>query len=149
MAEPRVQRLFRCLVHRFPMEEIETAELVSDRGVKGCIHARPGAKRQVLLMDAETLEALGLVPGSVKENVTTSGLDLQQISLGLRLRIGESLLEASMPCEPCERMEEIRKGLRAELRGRRGWLFRIVEGGIIKRGDRIEVVGEIHSPTAE
>lgn len=149
MFEARIERLFRCLVHRFPMEEIETAELVADRGVRGCIHARPRAKRQVLLMDAETLEALNVPPGSVKENITTVGLDLRRISLGLQLRIGEGLLEATMPCEPCDRMEDIRKGLRAELRGRRGWLFRVVEGGSVKRGDRIEIVGKTQALTAD
>jgi MOSC domain-containing protein YiiM len=142
MSEVRVERLFRCLVHRFPMEELETAELVSEGGVKGCIHARPGGKRQVLLMDAETLDALGLAPGSVKENIATRGLDLQQIGRGTRLQIGEGLLEATIPCEPCHRMDEIRQGLRAELRGRRGWLFRVVQGGIIKRGDKVDVLSD-------
>ena len=90
-------------------------------------------------MAAETLEILQLEPGTVKENITTSGLDYQAISAGTRLRIGEAVLEATMPCEPCSRMDEIRSGLRTELRGRRGWLFRVAQGGKIRRGDAIEV----------
>jgi len=134
-----VARVFVCLVHRFPMREIYDGELVPDKGMKGCIHARAGSKRQVLLMAAETLEILQLEPGTVKENITTSGLDYQAISAGTRLRIGEAVLEATMPCEPCSRMDEIRSGLRTELRGRRGWLFRVAQGGKIRRGDAIEV----------
>jgi MOSC domain-containing protein YiiM len=37
-------------------------------------------------------------------------------------------------------MEEIREGLEEELRGQRGWLCRVVEGGTSRRGDSIEVL---------
>lgn len=138
MAE--VERIFVCLVHRFPMHELEEGELIADKGLKGCIHGKPGSKRQVLLMPAEVLETLRLDPGTVKENITTRGQDFTQISAGRRLRIGDAFLEATMPCEPCYRMDEIREGLKAELRGRRGWLFRVVEGGKVRRGDQIDFV---------
>jgi len=135
-----VRYLFLCLVHRFPMKEVRQAEAIADKGFKGCIHGRPGSKRQVLLMDSETLERFGLAPGAVKENVTTRGLDFQTLSVGQRLRIGESLLEISTPCDPCSRTDEIRQGLQTGLRGQRGWLCRVVEAGIIRQGDQIEVV---------
>src|SRR5882762_5784225 len=140
MAE--VLHLFACLVHRFPMKELEEVESLADKGFKGCIHGRPGSKRQVLLMDIETLEKLIIAPAAMKENITTSGLDFKRLSAGQRLRIGESLLEITLPCEPCSRMEEIRQGLQVELRGQRGWLCRVVQTGKIKRGDGIEVVAE-------
>jgi len=135
-----VLHLFACLVHRFPMREVEEAEAVVDKGFKGCIHGRPGSKRQVLLMDIETLEKFGIAPAAVKENITTQGLDFKQLGIGQRLRVGESLLEIAIPCDPCSRMDEIRQGLQQVLRGQRGWLCRVVEAGKIKRGDRIEVV---------
>jgi MOSC domain-containing protein YiiM len=135
-----VLHLFTCLVHRFPMREVEEVEAVVDKGFKGCIHGRPGSKRQVLLMDIETLEWFGIAPAAVKENITTRRVDFKRLSAGQRLRIGESLLEISISCDPCCRMDEIRQGLQQELRGQRGWLCRVVEAGIIKRGDRIEVV---------
>jgi MOSC domain-containing protein YiiM len=136
---PEVTNLFLCLVHRFPMKEIEEAEAVQNKGLKGCIHGRPNSKRQVSLMDFETLQRLGVPPGAVKENVTTCGLHFQQLRPGQRLRIGGSLLEITFPCDPCSRMDEIRQGLQEELRGQRGWLCRVVESGTIRRGDRIEV----------
>ena len=135
-----VLHLFTCLVHRFPMREVEEAEAVVDKGFKGCIHGRPGSKRQVLLMDIETLEKFGIAPAAVKENITTQGLDFKQLGTGQRLRVGESLLEIAIPCDPCSRMDEIRQGLQQVLRGQRGWLCRVVEAGKIRRGDRIEVV---------
>ena len=140
---PEVTNLFLCLVHRFPMKEIEEAEAVQNKGLKGCIHGRPNSKRQVSLMDVETLQRLGVPPGAVKENVTTRGLHFQQLRPGQHLRIGGSLLEITLPCDPCSRMDEIRQGLQEELRGQRGWLCRVVESGTIRCGDRIEVLAVV------
>jgi MOSC domain-containing protein YiiM len=140
---PEVTNLFLCLVHRFPMKEIEEAEAVQNKGLKGCIHGRPNTKRQVSLMDVETLQRLGVPPGAVKENVTTRGLHFQRLRPGQHLRIGGSLLEITLPCDPCSRMDEIREGLQEELRGQRGWLCRVVESGTIRRGDRIEVLAVV------
>jgi MOSC domain-containing protein YiiM len=92
-------------------------------------------------MDMETLEKFGIPPGAVKENITARGLDFKVLRPGQQLRIGESLLEITFPCDPCSRMEEIRRGLQQELQGQRGWLCRVVASGKIKRGDRIEVLG--------
>lgn len=139
MAE--VLHLFTCLVHRFPMQEQELVEVIKDKGFKGCIHGRPGSKRQVSLMDRETLGKFGLAPGVVKENMTTEGLDFQTLATGNALRVGSCVLEITGPCNPCARMDEIRMGLQEELRGQRGWLCRVIEAGVIRRGDRIEVLG--------
>lgn len=139
-----VARLFRCLVHRFPMEELSEVEAVANKGFKGCIHGRPGSKRQVSLMDLETLEKLGVASGLVKENVTTRGMDFRMLGTGQILRIGdECVLEITGPCHPCPRMDEVRMGLQEELRGRRGWLCKVNVGGRIRRGDRIEVMAMV------
>jgi len=137
MAE--VLHLFTCLVHRFPMQEVEEAEAIADKGFRGCIHGHHGSKRQVLLMDSETLERFDIAPGAVKENVTTVGMDFQTLKAGQSLRVGESLLETTVPCDPCPRMDEIRMGLQQELRGQRGWLCKVIKTGVIRKGDRIEV----------
>lgn len=88
-------------------------------------------------MDLETLEAMQLHPGVIKENITTRGLNVRGLRPGQQLRIGDALVEITVPCEPCKRMEDIRAGLKEELRGRRGMLCRVVEGGRIRAGDRI------------
>ena len=59
-----VLNLFVCFVHRFPMKELGEAEAVQNKGLKGCIHGRPGSKRQVSLMDVETSAEVGLSPGA-------------------------------------------------------------------------------------
>jgi molybdopterin adenylyltransferase len=119
------------------MEELSEVRIV-DAGFEGCAHAQPGGKRQVLLVDRETLEAMDLRPGMIYENITTDGLNVNSLPIGQQLRIGQARLEISMVCTPCDQMERIRPGLRKELWGRRGMLCRVLEGGIIRPGDSIE-----------
>jgi MOSC domain-containing protein YiiM len=117
------------------MEELAEILVLEDSGFEGCAHSRPGGKRQVLLVDHETLELMELRPGIIRENITTTGLNVNGLALGQQLRAGESRLEVTAVCTPCDLMEKIRPGLR---RGRRGMLCRVVAGGTIRKGDAIE-----------
>ena len=134
----KVQNLFRAPKKRFPMEELPEVLAVGGRGFEGCAHSRSGSKRQVLLVDRETLEAMDLQPGVIRENITTDGLNVNSLQVGQLLRVGEARLEVSAVCTPCDQMEAIRPGLRKELWGRRGMLCRVLDGGVIRRGDAIE-----------
>jgi MOSC domain-containing protein YiiM len=137
---PRVQNLFRAAKKHLPMEELSEVRAASDSGFEGCAHGRSGSKRQVLLVDRETLEAMNLRPGILRENITTDGLNVNSLPIGQQLRIGEAHLEVSAVCTPCDQMEAIRPGLRKELWGRRGMLCRVLEGGVIRRGDSINKI---------
>lgn len=122
------------------MERQLAAEIVADVGFAGCAHARAGTDRQVLIMDKETLDALELLPGTIRENITTEGINVNGLEPGDRLRIGDAILQIAMPCTPCSLMDKIRPGLRKEIRGRRGMLCRVLRGGMIHTGDAIEKV---------
>jgi hypothetical protein len=50
--------------------------VTADAGFCGCVHARPSGNRQVLLVDRETLDAMNLEPGFVRENITAEGLNV-------------------------------------------------------------------------
>jgi MOSC domain-containing protein YiiM len=93
-----------------------------------------------LLIEGEALRELGLSPGVVRENITTEGIRLAELEAGRRLRAGEAVLEVTVPCEPCDHMDAIRPGLKGQLRGRRGILCRVIESGLIRRGDALEVI---------
>jgi MOSC domain-containing protein YiiM len=134
----RVLHLFRAPKRRLPMEELAEIQAFADTGFDGCAHARPGGQRQVLLVDRETLDAMDLAPGVIRENITSDGINVNGLPVGQKLRIGEARLEVSAVCGPCDLMEKIRPGLRKELYGRRGMLCRVIEGGTIRRGDTIE-----------
>jgi MOSC domain-containing protein YiiM len=81
---------------------------------------------------------MDLRPGVIRENITTDGINVHSLALGQELRIGEARLQVSTICPPCDQLEKIRPGLRREMRGRRGMLCRVLEGGMIRRGDVIE-----------
>jgi MOSC domain-containing protein YiiM len=133
-----VLHLFRANQRRLPMEELAEIRALEDSGLEGCAHARAGGKRQVLLMDHETLDLMELQPGIIRENITTRGINVNGMKAGERLRVGDAQLEVSMPCTPCDLLEKIRPGLRRELRGRRGMLCRVIASGTIRQGDSIE-----------
>jgi MOSC domain-containing protein YiiM len=135
-----VLHLFQAMAHGEPVREFDEVSAVENRGFQDCIHGRTGSRRQVLLMDFETLEELGIPPGRVKENITPRGIGLGGLAEGQRLRAGEVLLEVTVPCTPCGHMDEIRVGLKEALRGRRGVLCRVLEPGQIRRGDTIEAI---------
>ena len=121
------------------MEELDAAEVVENSGLADCAHARPNGNRQVLLVDMETLRAMQLEPGIIRENITTEGLDVNGLRVGQRLTVGEVELVVTLPCDPCELLEEIRSGLQEEMVGKRGTLCKVVRGGIVRRGDQITV----------
>jgi MOSC domain-containing protein YiiM len=135
----KIVNLFRAPKRRAAMEELSEARVIENAGIAGCAHARPNGKRQVLLVDIETLRAMDLTPGMIRENITTEGLHVNGLRVGQKLRAGEVELEVSAVCEPCAFMEEIRAGLMAELQGRRGMLCRVQRGGVVAKGDAIEL----------
>lgn len=137
MSAGRVVALYVSPARGEPMAARHEVEARADHGFAGDAHARPGGSRQALLMDAETLKQLSLRPGTLKENITTLGLEVNALAPGTRLRIGQVTLEITKPCEPCSRWNQIRPGLSATLRGRRGLLARVIEGGVIRVGDPI------------
>ena len=69
-----------------------------------------------------------------------SGVDVQAWPVGQRVRAGDAVFEITMVCDPCERMEAIRPGLRSELEGKRGMLARVIEEGDVTLGDAVELL---------
>ena len=130
-----------CVGHREPMKTVETANVISGFGIEGDRHATSEGlrtARQVLLMDDAKLKPLGLSRGDVRENITTSGIDLHSLPSGQRVALGdEVVLEVTGHCAPCARMDEIRPGLKDVLEGQRGMLATVLQGGIVRVGDAV------------
>jgi len=137
-----VVALHRSHANRAPLEPLMLAQVVESAGLEGDRHSKAGNRRALLLMDHEVLEQHGLVAGDVREQITVKGLDLPKLVFGARLAIGGAVLEVGAPCAPCQRMEELRPGLRRQLEGRRGRFVRVVRGGPIAVGDPITVEQE-------
>ena len=136
---PTVVALFLGKASRAPLVPVDRVEALEETGLEGDRHAKLNSRRQVLMIEEETLEKLGLEPGEVREQVTVRDLELDQLVFGARIRIGTALLEVAGPCQPCERMNEIRAGLKDTLVGRRGRFVRVVQSGSFAVGDPLIV----------
>jgi MOSC domain-containing protein YiiM len=120
------------------MEALQEARF-DQAGIDGDAHRAPESIRQVLVHDHEVNEELGLTDGTIKENVTLAGVNVNELPYGTRLALGEVVLELTKECAPCSRMEEIRTGLQQRLVGRRGALARVVTPGTVRVGDQVRL----------
>ncbi len=89
------------------------------------------------------LDELELAAGVIRENITVRGIGVNGMAPGLRIRLGDALIEVTKPCSPCSLMDEIRPGLKDELVGRRGTYARVVEPGLVRVGDPVTVEADV------
>lgn len=130
--------------HRKPSKIVQSANFVVGLGIEGDRHSTESKERkdyQVLVLDHETLQSLDLEPGVIKEQVTTTGIDVVSLKKGQQLALGDDVvIKITKDMPPCSRMDEIRPGLQSELEGRRGKLASIVTGGTVNAGDVIRLL---------
>ncbi len=138
--QPRIVALFRPGGKGEGMQPLTDTDVLADFGFAGDRKGRAGSLRQVLLLDEETVTEFGFKPGELDENITTRGLPLHKLRRGRQIRIGEVLLEITIECPACYKLEALRPGLEDEMRHRRGMMTRVLEGGQLRIGDRIELV---------
>ena len=127
------------------MDPLLFAELVAGRGLRGS--ANQGGRRQITIISEqawdEAQEAVGVAvdPSARRANVMLRGVELEN-TRGKLLQIGDCVIRIYGEVTPCERMNEAQPGLRAALKPRwRGGVFgEIVEGGVIRVGDRVSFV---------
>jgi MOSC domain-containing protein YiiM len=128
--------------------EVETAR----RGPKGEFegdHHGTRSGREILVVDRDVLDDHGLKPGALREQVTFEGFpQLNTLSHGSKLRVGDAVLEIVDPCGPCLKIgayngvEDV-EAFRESLEGRRGVFVKFVEEDAdseIKIGDPVELI---------
>ena len=130
-----------------PQPRTEVRALVGS-GLEGDLHGKgraAGTGRQVLVMDRQTLEASGLNPGDLREQITVDFAALETLPVGTHVRVGDATLEVTGPCEPCTHIGKLNGRpdaveFKKSLEGRRGQLAKViaVEGdGFIRLGDPV------------
>ena len=140
MLQGSIVNLHLARIKETPSDPVQEAMAISGKGLEGDRSCLERNIRQVLLMDKETLDELDLKPGRIKENITTSGLDLSQTKAGQVVFIGDQVtMELVGECEPCRKMDAIRPGLQSVLNGQRGMLAVVISGGAIKVGDTVRI----------
>jgi MOSC domain-containing protein YiiM len=129
---------------RAAMQVVQAADLLAGQGLAGDRYAGRNGARQVTLIQAEHLAAMGAylgqetpAPERLRRNLVVSGLNLLALK-GRRFRLGEAVLEMTGECHPCSRMEEeFGPGGYNAVRGHGGITARVLEGGAIRLGDAV------------
>ena len=109
-------------------------------GFDGDFHSRANSPRQILTISGAVLDEFQIPPGAVYENMVIDGMDVMSLHSGQQVRIGDAILEVTIPCEPCIQMDRVRPGLQDALRNSRGMFLKVVTHGSIRIGDRVDVL---------
>lgn len=127
---------------------VPKAILKKDFGIVGDAHA--GEKfRQVSLLAEESIKKMqdkGLKVGSgdFAENITTKGIDLVNLKLGTKLKIGKQvILEVSQIGKVCVNPCNIYYQAGDCIMPREGIFVKVFKGGTVKPEDKIEVLDNV------
>ena len=134
------------------MRPLDEARLEAGVGIEGDRYAtrvgtfsvRHNIDRQATLIEVEALEALArdhdleLAPHEHRRNLTTRGVPLNHL-VGHYFRIGECVLFGGRLNVPCQHLDRVvGKKVFQRLIHRSGLNCRIIVGGTVRVGDRIE-----------
>lgn len=125
-------------------KSVSEAVLIENLGLEGDAHAAPGI-RQVSLLALESIDkmrkmGLAVMPGDFAENITTSNLDLASLPVGTILEVGEGiLLEVTQIGKTCHTRCAIFRQVGQCVMPEEGIFARVLKGGKIKAGDKINV----------
>ncbi len=126
-------------------KNVHCAVLVEDFGIKEDAHAGKW-HRQVSLLSHEKIEEFKKRGAKVKdgdfgENLIVEGIDLKNLPIGTRLRIGEDIiLEITQIGKKCHTGCEIYKLMGDCIMPREGVFSRVIKGGTVSEGDMINIV---------
>ena len=123
------------------------ADLRVDHGIVGDAHAGRW-HRQISLLAKESIDKMtalgvtGLTPGIFAEYITTVGISLHTLPVGVRLKIGECLTEVTQIGKECHQHCEIYKKVGMCIMPQEGIFVKVLSEGRIHPGDDITVITE-------
>ena len=125
------------------MRELDEVHARSGSGLDGDrFSGSADSPRQVTLIQQEHLAVIAacvgmplIHPAQLRRNIVVSGINLLALK-DKQFRIGNALLEFSGACHPCSKMErELGAGGYNAMRGHGGITARVIEAGLLRRGD--------------
>ena len=135
-------------------QSIDTCE-VTRTGLAGDEQAETfhgGEERAILQYDSEHYKQLAVkfpnsshlfVKGGFGENLVVPGMNEHNICVGDILKVGTVLLQVTQPRQPCfklnHRFKEPTISRFSQDNCKTGWFYRVLEEGVISKGDTIEV----------
>ena len=126
---------------------VPEAELRADFGIIGDAHSG-NWHRQVSLLAVESIDKMvakgaKVSPGDFAENITTEGIDLLKLSVGNKLKLGESTeLEITQFGKKCHSRCEIFEQVGDCIMPREGVFAKVTRAGAISVGGVIEVIND-------
>ena len=122
---------------------VGAAGVDGDRQLNKKYHGGPD--RAICLFSTELYDRLrsfqiDLVPGAVGENFTTTGLDMQKLKPGDRLKVGGCTIEITKVRIPCASLKKWDADLPELMVGFSGWVAKVVNEGIVRPGDDIQTL---------
>src|SRR5262249_55482231 len=127
---------------RYARVPLEAATLVTGQGIAGD-RKGTGPGRHLNVMAAQTLahlraEGFRTGPGEMGEQLVVSGIDVDQLSPGARLKIGAAaVLEVTRRRNGCPRLEKIQGRPASTVLGWLGVMVQVIAGGTICVGDPV------------
>lgn len=129
-----------------PKTNISQAKLIKEHGIDGDAHSG-NWHRQVSLLAFESIEKMrkaglpNIRPGAFAENITTQFIDISNLSVGTRLKIGNDVeLEITQIGKECHSKCSVFYEVGDCVMPREGIFARVTESGKITVGDGISVV---------
>jgi MOSC domain-containing protein YiiM len=123
------------------MELLTRTVIAPGTGLEGDSRGRMAGRNVSILSEGAWIAACRDLSTDVpwtyrRANLLIRGLDLEETA-GRRLRVGPVVLEVTRECDPCNRMEEQKAGLRAALTPdwRGGIVCSVIVGGEVVLGD--------------
>jgi MOSC domain-containing protein YiiM len=123
---------------------IDSTVIVQDHGLQGDAHAG-NWHRQVSLLATESIEkarqkGLEVTFGDFAENIATAGVDLPNLPVGTRLKLGDTvILEISQIGKECPKKCAIYYQAGDCIMPREGVFAKVIKGGSISCNDGIEI----------
>lgn len=128
------------------MQVVNAVEAVAEKGLTGDRYASRNGKRQVTLIQWEHLAVIGgllgqaaVAPELLRRNIAVSGINLLALK-NKQFTIGDAILEYTGLCHPCSQMEtRFGPGGYNAVRGHGGITARVIQSGIIRLDDRVQM----------
>ena len=143
--------------HGIPKTSVISA-ILSKSGIEGDYNNYRTIKKDqnpdmaVLVYPIETIHELNdegwpIMPGDMGENFTISGIPHSHFSPNQQYQIGESLIEISFECDPCQNLSvlpyvgktKINEFIKT-LMHRRGWYARVLKEGLILQNCNVKQI---------
>ncbi|KYH28274.1 MULTISPECIES: MOSC domain-containing protein [Clostridium] len=128
-----------------PKASIPEGNFIEEFGLEGDAHAGKW-HRQVSLLGIESINKMkevgvkNLDAGKFAENLTTEGINLWELPVGTKLKIGETIQEVTQIGKECHRGCAIKNLVGDCVMPREGIFTRVLKGGKVRVGDSIEII---------